>query len=138
MMFRRLDDSISVAPQIDVADVGEVAAQGFSTIINNRPDGEEPGQPSGAEIAAAAEAMGLSYNTVPITHSGFSREQIAAMRAALDGAPGPVLAYCRSGTRSTLVWALARYEAGDDPAELQAKARGAEYDLSPIAELMRR
>jgi len=135
-MFHRLDDTISVAGQIEPADVAEAARQGFTFIINNRPDGEAPGQPSGAEMKAAADAAGLGYAAIPITHAGFSEDQVVAMGQALAAAPGPVLAFCRSGTRSTLVWALARARAGDPPAELSAKAAAAGYDLSPIRPLL--
>ena len=135
-MFRKLDDTISVAGQIEPADIVEAARQGFTFIINNRPDGEAPGQPSGAEMKAAADAAGLGYAAIPITHAGFSEEQVAAMGQALAAAPGPVLAFCRSGTRSTLVWALARARAGDAPAEPSAKAAAAGYDLSPIRPLL--
>jgi len=135
-MFRKLDDTISVDGQIEPADIAEAARQGFTFIINYRPDGEAPGQPSGAEMKAAADAAGLGYAAIPITHAGFSEEQVAAMGQALAAAPGPVLAFCRSGTRSTLVWALARARAGDAPAELSAKAAAAGYDLSPIRPLL--
>lgn len=129
-MIRTIDSKVSVAPQIAPADVPTLAAAGFVAIVNNRPDGEEAGQPSGAEIQAAAEAAGLSYTAIPVTHAGFDRGQLDAMRAALDAADGPVLAYCRSGTRSCNLWALAEAAAGGDPAELVEKGRGAGYDLS--------
>lgn len=135
-MFRKLDDSISVASQISPQDIAEAARQGFTFVINNRPDGEQPGQPTSAEMEAAAKAAGLGYAAIPITHAGFSEEQVAAMGDALAAAPGPVLAFCRSGTRSTLVWALARSRAGDDTAALADKAAGAGYDLSPIRALL--
>lgn len=131
-MFRMLDDTISVAGQVTPADVAEAAAQGFTFIINNRPEEEQPGQPDGADIEAAATAAGLGYAAIPITHAGFSMPQVEAMRAALDAAPGKVLAFCRSGTRSTLIWALARATMGDTPDLLAAKAEAAGYDLSPI------
>jgi len=131
-MFRKLDETISVAGQISQEDVAAAAAQGFTFVINNRPDDEQPGQPSGAEIADAAEAAGLGYRAIPITHAGFSEQQVAAMQEALAAAPGPVLAFCRSGTRSTLVWALARSRMGDDADALSAKAEAAGYDLSPV------
>ena len=137
-MFRKLDDSISVAGQISVADVAEAAAQGFTMVINNRPDDEQPGQPSGAQIEAAAQAAGLAYRAIPITHAGFSADQVTAMRGALVAAPGPVLAFCRSGTRSTLIWALAQANMGARPEALAAKAAAAGYDLSPIAGLLPR
>jgi len=135
-MFRKLDDSISVAGQIAPEDVAAAATQGFTFIINNRPDDEQPGQPSGAEMEAAARAAGLGYAAIPITHTGFSDDQVTAMADALESAPGPVLAFCRSGTRSTFVWALARGRAGDDIDALSAKAAGAGYDLSPIRALI--
>lgn len=136
-MFRKLDDSISVSPQISVADVTEAARLGFACIINNRPEGEEPGQPGGAEIEAAARAAGLGYVAIPITHAGFTQEQVDAMAEALREAAGPVLAYCRSGTRSTLIWALARGRVlGDDAETLATKAAGAGYDLGPIRGLL--
>jgi uncharacterized protein (TIGR01244 family) len=135
-MFRKLDETISVAGQIEPADVAEAARQGFTFIINNRPDGEAPDQPSAAEMKAAADAAGLGYAAIPITHAGFSEDQVVAMGQALAAAPGPVLAFCRSGTRSTLIWALARARAGDAPAELSAKAAAAGYDLSPIRPLL--
>jgi uncharacterized protein (TIGR01244 family) len=134
--IRKIDDRISVAPQITPWDVSEIARLGFVAIVNNRPDDEEPGQPDGAEIRAAAEAAGLSYTAIPITHAGFSHPQVAAMVAALEAAGGPVLAYCRSGTRSCNLWALATATAGGDPAELVAKGAGAGYDLAGIRPLL--
>jgi uncharacterized protein (TIGR01244 family) len=136
-MYRKLDKSISVAGQITADDVAAAAAQGFTFLINNRPDDEQPGQPFSADIAAAAEAAGLGYRAIPITHAGFSEHQVEEMIEALEAAPGPVLAFCRSGTRSTYVWALARARLGDDPGALQAKAQDAGYDLGPIATLLR-
>ncbi|GAA0462403.1 MULTISPECIES: TIGR01244 family sulfur transferase [Sphingomonas] len=131
-MIRTIDSKVSVAPQIDPAQMPDIAAAGFVAIVNNRPDDEEPGQPSGAEIQAAAEAAGLAYTAIPVTHAGFGHGQLDAMRAALDAADGPVLAYCRSGTRSCNLWALAEAKAGGDSAELVEKAAGAGYDLSGI------
>jgi len=131
-MFRTLDETILVAGQVTPADVAEAAAQGVTFVINNRPDDEQPGHPSGAEIEAAAKAAGLGYAAIPITHAGFSMNQVEAMRAALEAAPGKVLAFCRSGTRSTLVWALARATMGDAPDALAAKAEAAGYDLTPV------
>jgi len=131
-MFRKLDASVLVAPQLTLSDVVEAARQGIVTIINNRPDGEEPDAPQGADVQAAAHAAGLEYMAIPVTHAGFSGPQIAAMATALEDARGPVLAYCRSGARSTLLWALARTQLGDDKATLQAKAAAAGYDLAPI------
>ena len=131
-MFRTLDPSISVFGQIEPEDVAAAKEQGFTAIINNRPDNEQPGQTTGAEIEVAAKAAGLDYVAIPVDHSGFAEWQVAAMTDALEQASGPVLAFCRSGTRSTFLWALARHRLGDDGDALIAKAAGAGYDLSPI------
>lgn len=135
-MIRRIDDRISVAPQIAPEDVPGIAAAGFKAIVNNRPDGEEAGQPEGDAIASAAAAAGLSYVAIPITHAGFSANQVEAMAQALTDADGPVLAYCRSGTRSCNLWALASASAGAEPDALTGKAAGAGYDISGIRPLL--
>jgi uncharacterized protein (TIGR01244 family) len=135
-MFIALTDDILVAPQISVADVSAAAAQGVTMIINNRPEGEAPDQVSGPEIELAAQAAGLGYVAIPITHAGFSQPQVQAMVAALDQADGKVLAYCRSGTRSTLLWALAEASQGAEPDELTDIASAAGYDVSPVRPLM--
>jgi uncharacterized protein (TIGR01244 family) len=135
-MIRTIDGTISVAPQIAPDDVADIAAAGFVAIVNNRPDGEEGGQPDGDDIRAAAEAAGLSYTEIPVTHAGVSANQVEAMAAALADAGGPVLAFCRSGTRSCNLWALAAASAGGDPGELVAKGAGAGYDLSGIRPML--
>ena len=128
--IRTINDSISVAPQISPDDIAAIKAAGFKAIVNNRPDAEEAGQPDGAAIRAAAEAAGLGYAAIPVTHAGFSHPQIDAMTQALVAADGPVLAYCRSGTRSCNLWALAAAKAGRNPELLVEQARAAGYDLS--------
>ena len=131
-MFRTLDQAVHVWGQLTPEDVAAAQASGFAAVINNRPDGEQPGQPTGAEIEAVARAHGLTYTAIPVDHSGFREDQIVAMADALENAGGPVLAFCRSGTRSTFLWALARARLGDDPEELVAKAAAAGYDIGPI------
>ncbi|HWT11238.1 MAG TPA: TIGR01244 family sulfur transferase [Allosphingosinicella sp.] len=113
------------------ADVAAAAALGVNMIVNNRPDGEEPGQASGAEIEAAARAAAIGYRHIPVA-GGFSAAQVEAMARALDEAQGKLLACCRSGTRSTFLWALARARRGADPARLIGQAADAGYDLSPL------
>lgn len=135
-MFRTLDPRILVSPQIGTDDVAEAARQGITLIINNRPDGEAPEEPQGAEIEAAARAAGIAYAAIPVGHGGFAQPQLDAMVTALETAGGPALAYCRSGTRSTLLWSLARAKLGDDPATLHARANAAGYDLTPVAALI--
>jgi uncharacterized protein (TIGR01244 family) len=128
--MRRLDQTTFVfVRQLTVGDVGEAAAAGIRLIVNNRPDGEEPGQPSSAEIEAAARAAGLDYRHIPVA-GGFPGEQVEAMARALD--QGPLLAFCRSGTRSTFLWALARAARGAPAGESVAAAAAAGFDLRPI------
>ena len=133
-MFIRIDDSISVAGQLAPADIAAAAAQGFRTLINNRPDGEAPGQPPGATIAEAAAAAGLRYVAIPIA-GGFSMPQVEAMSAAM--AEGPVLAFCRSGTRSTNLWALAAASRGGDPETIVAAAAAGGYDIGALLPTLR-
>jgi uncharacterized protein (TIGR01244 family) len=132
-MFTPLDDRIMVAPQISVEDVATAQALGVGLIINNRPEDESADQTPGDAIAAAAAAAGIAYVAIPVTHAGFSHAQVLAMDTALAQAgDAPVLAYCRSGTRSTLLWALTMAAAGMAPAEIAAKAAAAGYDVSPL------
>lgn len=131
-MFRKLSDSVLASPQIDLADIAAAAAQGVTMIINNRPEGESDDQTPGAEIEAAARAAGLKYVAIPVTHAGFSQAQVTAMAEALENAGGPVLAYCRSGTRSTLLWSLAEASRGADPDTLAGQAAQAGYDIGPV------
>lgn len=136
MDIRRLNDGFAVSPQVAPEDMGRLAEAGFGTVINNRPDGEEPGQPMGAAIEAAARAAGLGYLHVPVDHSGFSAEQVAAVSAAMAHAK-PVFAYCRSGTRSAMLWGLAMASRGENIADTLSAAAGAGYDLRAIVPLMR-
>jgi uncharacterized protein (TIGR01244 family) len=135
-MFRTLTDEIIVSPQIGVDAISEAKALGVTLVINNRPEGESDDQTPGPEIEAATHSAGLNYVAIPITHSGFSQPQVEAMVAALEGAQGKVLAYCRSGTRSTLLWALAESAQGGDPGALTNIAAKAGYDVSPVRPLM--
>lgn len=131
MNFHQLDDEVLVSGQIQPDDVSEAAALGVTIIVNNRPDGEEAGQPEGAEIEAAARSAGLDYRSIPVA-GGLGPDEIAAMTEVLGAADGKVLAFCRSGTRSTYLWALARSGQGADGAALLSKAAAAGYNLSPL------
>lgn len=135
-MFRQLSPRVFASPQIGLAEVAEAKARGISLIINNRPEGESDDQVSGAEIEAAAQAAGIAYVAIPVTHAGFSQPQVTAMTAALASTDGPVLAYCRSGTRSTLLWALAEASRGESPDALAAAAAAAGYDVGPVRAVM--
>jgi uncharacterized protein (TIGR01244 family) len=136
MTFTKLTDTLFVSPQISANDVAVAAGLGVTLIINNRPEGEADDQPPGADIAQAAATAGLAYVAIPITHSGFSEPQVQAMADALNGLTGKALAYCRSGTRSTLLWALAESAQGGDADALTNMAAKAGYDVSPVRPLM--
>lgn len=135
-MFAKITDSVFASPQIGLAEVAQAKNMGVVRIINNRPEGESADQTPGEEIEAAARAAGMDYVCIPVTHAGFSAGQVDAMASALADAQGPVLAYCRSGTRSTLLWALARAKAGDNPGVIAAQAQAAGYDVTPIRALI--
>jgi len=130
--FARVTPDFSVAGQIDATDVARFAELGFKTLVNNRPDGEAPGQPSTAEIKAAAEAAGLRFYNLPFV--GQAPPNVVAETAMLlEQAPLPVLAYCRTGTRSTKAWALATALSGTKrPDEVIALAAKAGYDLEGL------
>ena len=113
--FRKLSDDFYASPQITPREVSEAAAMGIALVINNRPDGEAPDQPAGADIEAATRAAGMDYLAIPIGSAGFSEPQVEKLQEALAASQGPVLGYCRSGTRSTLLWSLAQARGGGSP-----------------------
>jgi uncharacterized protein (TIGR01244 family) len=130
--FRKVTDDFSVAPQIEPADIETAASQGFVLVINNRPDDEAPGQPASAEMEAAAQAAGVAYVHIPV-RGGPTPQQVEAVRAATDEAAGPVLAFCRSGTRSIITWSLGQAQAGARARdELVRLGANAGYDLSAV------
>ncbi len=130
--FRKVTDDFSVAPQISEEDLARAEAEGFRLIINNRPDHEQPGQPTSAQIEARAKALGLGYLHVPVNGRP-APEQVEAVRLAVDEAAGPVLAYCRSGTRSIVTWSLGQAISGArPPEELVNLGAAAGYDLSGL------
>lgn len=109
MRIVEITPSYSVSPQIAPSDVAEIAAQGFRSIMCNRPDGEEPGQTDVAEIRAEAERLGLAFSFVPVISGGITSDDVDDFGQALDGLPEPVLAYCRSGARCQNLWMLAQH-----------------------------
>jgi uncharacterized protein (TIGR01244 family) len=130
--IRTVTDTFAVAPQLLPEEMSEVAALGFKLLINNRPDREVPGQPTGAEVEAAARAAGLDYVHIPVIGAA-SPDQLESFHAAVATAAGPVLAFCRSGTRSITTWAVGQAQHGDrSPAELVALCGDAGYDLSGL------
>ncbi|WP_397543078.1 TIGR01244 family sulfur transferase [Roseovarius salis] len=131
MDARRLTDDFSVSPQIEADSLSEIARAGYRSVLCNRPDDEEPGQTAYERIAAAAGEEGLEARSVPIVSGVITAEALEDFRAALDELPKPILAYCRSGTRCTMLWAITRHGEMDD-AEIQRRAAEAGYDVSGI------
>lgn len=128
--IRHVTDLFSVAPQLAPEDVAQAASMGFRLILNNRPDAEAPGQPTSLQMAEAARAAGVAYLHIPFA-GGPGPGQMEAVHAAAMGAEGPVLAFCRSGTRSITIWAQGQVAAGDRTREeLVQLGRAAGYDLS--------
>jgi uncharacterized protein (TIGR01244 family) len=130
--FRRVTDAYSVAPQVSPDAMAEAAAQGFVLVINNRPDGESPGQPTSAQMEAAAKAAGLAYLYNPVS-GGPNPDNVRRQAEAVAAAGGPVLAFCRSGTRSIVTWSLGQAETGERSCEdLINLGSEAGYDLSGV------
>lgn len=131
MDLRRISDDFSVSPQIAPEDAAAIRAAGFASIMCNRPDGEDPGQPDVAAIEAAAREAGLEFRAVPIVSGALTQEDVDAFAAALTDMPGPVLAYCRSGTRCATVWSITRIGV-QPPDTIVAAAADAGYDVRGI------
>ncbi|EIL92152.1 TIGR01244 family sulfur transferase [Rhodanobacter spathiphylli] len=127
MQPRQLTEQLSVAPQIAAADMPAIVAQGFRSIVNNRPDGEEPGQPDNAALEAAAHAAGLEWRHIPVVSGKVNDDQVRSFSEAMAQLPGPVLAFCRSGTRCSALWALSSDDTVDN---ILATTEAAGYDLS--------
>lgn len=136
MHVRKLTDQVSVSPQLLPGELADLAAAGFRSVINNRPDGEADDQPASAAMAEAAAAHGLAYRHIPVVPGQYDPAAIDAMAGALEELPGPVLAFCRTGTRSTSLWALqaARQTEAD---ALVRVAGDAGYDLAALAPRLR-
>lgn len=111
-----------VMSQPEPEDFTGLRDRGFTAVINNRPDGEAPDQPGSAAEAAAAEAAGLHYAHIPVKADGMTQQDAARFKAEMDAAPGPVVAHCRTGTRSFLLWLMTDEVAHLSDAEVFARA----------------
>jgi uncharacterized protein (TIGR01244 family) len=130
--LKRINEHVSVSGQIQPEDIAALKEAGFTAIINNRPDDESPDQPASAEIEVAAKAAGLDYYAIPLGREGVSPDMVEKTKSVLEGSAGPVFCFCRSGTRSTTLWALS--QAGDmDASEIISQAAEAGYDMSHLA-----
>jgi uncharacterized protein (TIGR01244 family) len=134
-MIRELDSRTLVSGQIQPADVVHLKESGVTMIVCNRPDGEEPGQPTAAEIERAAEDFGLQFRHVPIIR-GIGPSDVEMVQDALESADGKVLLYCRSGNRSSLAWAVARRGQGASIEEVTRAVTEAGHDISPVEHLL--
>jgi uncharacterized protein (TIGR01244 family) len=136
-MHRQLDDRTLVSGQIHPDDVPALKKLGVTLIVNNRPDNEDAGQPESDDIEAAAKAAGIAYRHVPIAR-GLGPSDVEAMREAMHAlGDGKLLAFCRSGNRSTLAWAVAKSEDGASREELDRCVSQAGFDLGPVSHLLR-
>jgi sulfide:quinone oxidoreductase len=135
-----LDQKVAVCGQLKPSDMPDVAGQGFRTIVNNRPDGEAMfGQPANAELERSAAAAGIAGHFLPITLQTLEAEDVRRFQSVLDGADGPVLAFCASGFRSTLLWAMAQAAFAGEPVEsLLQKASAAGQPLDRHRRLIER
>ena len=127
-----LAPGLSVAGRLDRADIDALARAGVRTIVNNRPDGEDPGQLPAAEAKQLAAAHGIAYHHIPITAATLGRGDVDAFAATLRDAAQPVVAHCRSGTRSALLWALTRMRDGADPLALISEAARHGIDIAGL------
>jgi uncharacterized protein (TIGR01244 family) len=128
----QLAPGLSVTGRLDGADIEALAKAGVRTLINNRPDGEDPGQLPAADARRLAESRGIAYHHIPITAASLTRADVDAFAAALKDAAAPVVAHCRSGTRSALLWALTRLRDGADPLALVAEAARHGIDIASL------
>src|SRR5436853_7941258 len=122
----------SAAGRLDQNDIAALADAGVKTIINNRPDGEDPGQLDAAAARRLAVARGIAYHHIPVTAASLSRADVDAFAAVLAAASQPLVAHCRSGTRSSLLWALVRLREGADPSTLVAQAACYGIDIAAL------
>lgn len=132
----RIDEQSSVSGQITSADIPQIAAAGIKHIVNNRPDGEAPGQMSAAEIETAARDHGVSFLNLPFSGATLTPHHVAKFAALLQGTDDMVLAYCRTGNRSSLLWAAANVALGQPIEEVLARTAAAGYDHSHAANII--
>ncbi|MFD1008004.1 MULTISPECIES: TIGR01244 family sulfur transferase [Oceanisphaera] len=132
MEIKAVTAAFSVAAQVTSDDLLTLKAAGFRTVVCNRPDNEAPEQPSAASLAAQAQSLGMSWHWLPITPGLFTKDNISEFEQLLASANEPVLAFCRTGTRSISLWALAQAP-HTASAELLQRATAAGYDLSQLA-----
>lgn len=134
-MTRQLTPRYHVSPQIAPEDVPALAAAGYKAVICNRPDAEVPAELQSAALRKAVETQGLRFDVLELTHQTMTPENVARQKALIEASDGPVLAYCASGTRCSVVWALG--QAGERPVdEILSRAAEAGYDLQGLRPML--
>lgn len=133
---REVTETFAVAPQIAPEHLAALAGRGYTLVVNNRPDGEAPDQPTTVEMSAAARAAGLDFVSIPVSSGGFQMPQVDEMTKTLSSSRGKTLAYCRSGTRSIMLWALAQAKMGEDVPTICEQVSRAGYSATPIIPTM--
>lgn len=137
MDIRQITPDYFVAPQLDPSEMGAAAEAGFTRIIANRPDGEVPPSHQADAMETAARAAGIDFVRLPLTHQTMTLENVALHADAIASAGGKVLAYCASGTRSTVIWCLAEAKAGNRPIdEILAQAQAGGYELGHLRPML--
>ena len=135
MKIAILTPNVTALPQPSVEEIEELADRGYRSIIGNRPDGEAPDQPAWQELKAAALARGMEAVHIPVVASKIGEADVRAFREALERLPKPIAAFCRTGTRSTLMWALANEDSLTVDERIQIAAKEG-YDLEPFRALL--
>ncbi|MEM5528221.1 TIGR01244 family sulfur transferase [Gammaproteobacteria bacterium AS21] len=133
MEIHQLTETLSVSPQLNVEDIDQVLAAGFKTVICNRPDNEGEGQPDSDSIRLACEAKGLSWHYMPVSPKDYSNEQALEFGRLLNDVATPVLAFCRTGTRCTNLWALSQ-ASEQNVADIISTANVAGYDIAKLSD----
>ncbi|WP_345816687.1 TIGR01244 family sulfur transferase (plasmid) [Paraburkholderia sp. PREW-6R] len=128
---KELAPNLSVSSQLSLADIGEAKARGFLSVIVNRPDAEQPGQPTIAEMREAARAVGLGFAAIPVLPGKATADDASKFSSALETLNGPVIAYCRTGVRAATLWALS-VGASIEPGEILQRITAVGYDLNAL------
>ena len=137
MILKPLSSGLSVTPQIEATDIAALAARGFRSIIGNRPEHEAPDQPAWSSLVAEAERHGMSARQIPVGPGQIGADDVERFADALRDLPTPIAAFCRTGTRSAILWGLANPDGlSVDERIAVAAARG--YDLVPLRDRMER
>lgn len=134
-----IPNKLSVMAQPEIAEVEELSRQGYRAIINNRPDSESPDQPAADDVRAEARKHGIHYEHMPVTLDSITREDVLAFRQSFTLAPAPVIAHCRTGKRSFLLWAAGEViDSGRSVDELVAQGAALGLDIKELPQVIER